>query len=67
MKNLKKFLLTVLLFLLLMLQQILAQNWNISKLDSVKALLIEEKYDEPINVLNNILIDDSTNVNAYYY
>ena len=67
MKNLKKFLLTVLLILLLMLQQILAQNWNISKLDSVKALLIEKKYDEPINVLNNILIDDSTNVNAYYY
>ncbi len=62
------FRLTVLIFLLLTLQQgVLAQIKNESRLDSAKALLMENKYDETINLLNNILIEDSSNVNAYYY
>ena len=65
-KNL--FWLTTFLFLLFTFQQgVWAQIENRSKLDSAKALLMEEKYIESINLLNNILIEDSSNVNAYYY
>ncbi len=56
------------LFLLFILHQgVWAQTDNQSKLNSAKALLMEERYDESINLLNSILIEDSSNVNAYYY
>ncbi len=62
------FRLTVSIILILLIQyKSLAQYNNTSRLDSAKALLTEEKYDDSINLLNIILIDDSTNINAYYY
>jgi len=52
---------------LLLNSTILAQNTNSARLDTVKILMMEEKYKISLAVLDSVLENDSTNAAAYYY
>ena len=56
-----------LIFLIPTGEKVFAQNNNKAQIDSVKELLIDENYDESIKLLNNILKEDSSDVDAYFY
>ncbi len=55
------------ILLLIFKTSLYAQDNYVPIPDTVKAMLMENKYEESLTVLDSILVYDSTNVNAYYY